>query len=288
MTAPPVGEAGEARSALPSFAMACSKTHSSAGRSESALFTRPEVSKVRCRGPPGVCVTGRLFNFTLFSHAGGQHNERAGTDLGAGIRRLNHDMIQSQHFAVHFDSNAAKATIRNNNRCSRGGYWLSSWTMSTFFCLRIFHILTSSFATHCFMPLSPYWEITSNFPFWQYGRPPCICASITATFGFLLPQSVLHLFIGLLISSSPLPFLLLFNILRWELLVAADAKSFSPLSNTPITLHNPAAWLRESRKSSLCLTWAHRLSPSFKPAQTEVFITEEEWAQKSGEEWMKR
>ncbi len=28
------------------------------------------------QGPPGVCVAGQLFNFTLFSHAGGQHNER--------------------------------------------------------------------------------------------------------------------------------------------------------------------------------------------------------------------
>lgn len=82
-------------------------------------------------------------------------------------------------------------------------------------------------------------------------------------------------------------FFLHLNILWRELLRAIIAKAFSPNSNT-ITLHNPAAWQRESRKSSLCLPWAHRLSPCSKPAQTEVFITEEEWAQKRGEYWMKR
>ena len=92
-----------------------------------------------------------------------------------------------------------------------------------------------------------------------------------------------NLFICLLIPSFLLSFLLYFNTLWWELLGVTITKSLSPLLNDPLTLHNPAAWQRESRKSSLCLPWAHRLSPSPKPAQTEVFITEEEWAQKRGE-----
>lgn len=98
---------------------------------------------------------------------------------------------------------------------------------------------------------------------------------------FLLP----HFFICLLISSVLPSFLPSFNIL-WS--GSTIAKSFSPPPNASITLYNPAAWLSESRKSSMCLTWAHRLYPSPKLAQTEVFITEHEWAQKREKEWMER
>lgn len=85
-----------------------------------------------------------------------------------------------------------------------------------------------------------------------------------------------------------LPFLLSLNILWGEPSGATIAKLFSSLPNTPITLFNSAAWLGESRKSSLRLTWAHRLSACPKAAQTEVFITGEEGAQKEQREWRQR
>lgn len=111
--------------------------------------------------------------------------------------------------------------------------------------------------------------------------PSHLCFSFLSVGFFLLP----HLFICLLISSVLPSFLPSFNIL-WS--GSTIAKSFSPPPNASITLYNPAAWLSESRKSTMCLTWAHRLYPSPKLAQTEVFITEHEWAQKREKEWMER
>lgn len=109
--------------------------------------------------------------------------------------------------------------------------------------------------------------------------PSHLCFSLLSS--FLLP----HLFICLFISSVLPSFLPSFNIL-WS--GSTIAKSFSPPPNACITLYNPAAWLSESRKSTMRLTWAQRLYPSPKLAQTEVFITEHEWAQKREKEWMER
>ncbi len=50
--------------------------------------------------PPGVCGTGQLFNFTLFSHVGGQHNERMHGKIRAVNHRVTFDLILSWYFPI--------------------------------------------------------------------------------------------------------------------------------------------------------------------------------------------
>lgn len=84
MAAPPVGQAGEACSALLSLAIVCLKTYCCPGPKYRRAVHSTRGFQSQMQVLPGGCVTGQLFNFMLFSHAAGQHNERLHNNQGTG------------------------------------------------------------------------------------------------------------------------------------------------------------------------------------------------------------
>lgn len=110
MAAQPVREAGKACSALLSFTMARLETHSYPGRSESTLFTRPEVSKVRGlqgSASEGNCLISRFFHKLEVSTMRGCIRTRSGK------HRVTHNTMLSRYFGIDNDF----TTINTSSIC---------------------------------------------------------------------------------------------------------------------------------------------------------------------------
>lgn len=110
MAAQPVREAGKACSALLSFATACLKTHSYPGQSESTLLTRPEVSKVRCRGLQGSASQGNCL-ISRFFHMLEVSTKKECIRSRAGKHRVAHNMMLSRYVDIDTGFTTAKARI---------------------------------------------------------------------------------------------------------------------------------------------------------------------------------